>query len=111
MASSIGDMRHEVAVQNKGRTSDGGGGYVDSSTSQEIVFCSVRQLNSKESYQHGKVDGQGLWEFVCRKPSENFIFQKSILVYDGKTFNVRSVINTSERDKYLIIQAEQGVAK
>lgn len=111
MAASAGDMRHSVSVKSIGRTSDGGGGYYDSSTSTETVFCSVRQMSHKEAYQHGKVDGQGMWEFICRKPSSDIIFQKSILEYDSKTFNVRSIINTGERDKYLIIQAEEGVAK
>jgi head-tail adaptor len=110
MAASAGDMRHSVSVKNIGRTSDGGGGYYDSSTSTETVFCAIRQMSHKESFQHGKLDGQGMWEFICRKPSSSVIFQKSILEYDSKTFNVRSIINTGERDKYLIIQAEEGVA-
>lgn len=110
MAASAGDMRHAVSVKNIGRTSDGGGGYYDSSTSTETLYCRVRQLSAKEAYQHGKLDGQGSWEFVTRKPSSDVVFQKSILEYDSKTFNVRSIINTGERDKYLIILADEGVA-
>jgi head-tail adaptor len=110
MAASAGDMRHSVTVKSKGRTSDGGGGYYDSSTSSDTVYCAIRQMNHKESYQYGKLDGSGMWEFVCRKPSTDVVFQKSTLEYDSKVFNVRSVINSGERDKYLIIQAEEGVA-
>lgn len=110
MSASTGDMRHLVTVKNIGRTSDGGGGYYDSSVSTDTVYCAIRQKSGREGYFEGKVDGRSVWEFICRKPSTNFIFVKSILEYDGKTYNVRDVNNTGERDKYLIVTAEEGVA-
>ena len=108
MAASTGAMRHAVSVKNKGRTSDGAGGYYDSSTSTDTIYCKVRQVSQKEAYMHGKLDGQSTWEFITRHTT--VVYQKSILEYDGKTFNVKSITNADERDKYLVIIAEEGVA-
>lgn len=103
-------MRHSVTVKNRTRTSDGAGGYVNSSVSTETLFCRVKHLSEKELFQQGRLDGQGEWEFVCRKPSSDVVFLKSELEYDSKTFNVTSVIDTDERGKYLIIKATEGTA-
>lgn len=108
MAASTGAMRHAVSVKNKGRTSDGAGGYYDSSTSTDTIYCKIRQLSQTESYTHGKLDGKSTWEFVTRYTT--VVQQKSILEYDSKSFNVRSVTNADERDKYIVIVAEEGVA-
>ena len=110
MAASAGDMRHSVVVKNTTRTSDGGGGYVDGSTSSDTVFCAIRQLSAKEIFSQGRNKTEGEWEFICRKPSTEIITGRSKLEYDSKVFNVVSVLNTDERDKYLVIKAEEGVA-
>lgn len=110
MSASAGDMRHSVTVKNRTRTSDGAGGYANTGVSTDTLFCKVKQLSGKEAFQHGKLDGQGEWEFVCRKPSSAVVFLKSELEYDSKTFNVTSIIDTDERGKYLVIRATEGTA-
>ena len=108
MAASNGSMRHEVTVKNFTRSSDGAGGFVNNTTTTTTIFCAVRQVSQQETYNQGRLDGKSTFEFITRFTTA--VEQKSVLEYDSKSFNVRSVTNTNERDKYIVIIAEEGVA-
>ena len=108
MAASPGAMRHEVIVKNITRTSDGAGGFVTSATSTKTIFCHVSQESQKETFNQGRLDGQATFRFVTRYTT--VVTQRSILEYNSRSFNVRSITDTDEREKYLVIIAEEGVA-
>jgi SPP1 family predicted phage head-tail adaptor len=107
---SAGSMRHEITIQTEARVADGGGGYAQTFTESFTVYAAMEDVSGKETYKQGVVLDTKMYEFVIRYRSDKAVTAANRIKYGSRTFNIRTVNNTGERDKYLVIRAEENVA-
>jgi len=107
---SSGAMREQITIQTESRTADGGGGYTQAFTTNFITNASVNPISGKEDYKQGQLRDTTLFEFVIRYRSDKTVTAANRILWRSRTFQVRSVINHLERNKYLVMRAEENVA-
>lgn len=108
---SPGDMRQQITVQTESRTSDGGGGYAQTWTDSFTAWATVRPISGNERYNHGQLQDTQIYEFVLRYDSTRTFTPANRVKLGTRTFQVRSVINHEERDKYWVARADERVAE
>lgn len=109
---SAGEMRTLVTVQKPVYTDDGAGGKTIGSWVLVMkIYCYRQQKKSWEKYGDGSTGGRlittDIWEFTTWYQSG--VTTEHRLMIDGKQWNIRSVENLLDRNKYLRLTAEAGV--
>jgi len=107
---SVGSMREQITIQTEARSADGGGGYTQSFTTNFTTYASVKPLTGKEQYKRGQLHDTTMFEFVIRYRSDKTVTAANRILWGSRAFQVKSVINHLERDKYLVMRAEENVA-
>lgn len=110
MELSAGSMREQITLQTEARVADGGGGYAQSFTTSYKVYASVKALSGNEQYQQGQITDTQQYEFIIRYRSDKTVTAKNRILWGTRVFQIKSVINDMERNKYLVITAAEGVA-
>jgi SPP1 family predicted phage head-tail adaptor len=108
MAASNGAMRQLIVIQSVSRAADGGGGYTNTWSTAQSVYAHVSQVSGTEPYLQGQLTEKGLWRFTTRYIAG--ITTAYRISWNSGIYNIRSVINEDERNKFLVITAEEGVA-
>ena len=103
-------MREQITIQTESRTADGGGGYAQAFTTNFTTNASVNPVSGKEDYKQGKLRDTTLFEFVIRYRSDKTVTAANRILWRSRAFQVKSVINHLERNKYLVMRAEENVA-
>lgn len=105
----IGRMRERVSLQEEQQTPDGAGGYsvawVDVHSN---IPARVRPLSTREQLQAAQMEAQVDYEVTIRSRSNVRADQR--LVWGAVVMNVRGVMNPDEKDRYLALTCEAGVA-
>tara|TARA_Y100000996_G_scaffold348282_1_gene286831 strand:- start:7831 stop:8169 length:339 start_codon:yes stop_codon:yes gene_type:complete len=107
---SVGAMREQVTVQNQTRTADGAGGYSETLVTNFKTFASVKTKIGREQVKQGQLQDRKQFEFVIRYRSDKNITAANRILWGTRVFQVRSVVNYNERNKYYVITAEENVA-
>lgn len=107
---SAGAMREQITIQTEARTADGGGGFAQTFATNFTTFASVNPLSGKEQYKQGQLQDTQMFEFVIRYRSDKTVTAANRILWGTRTFQVKSVINHMERNKYLVMRAEEKVA-
>lgn len=105
---SIGKMRHRITLQTPERTSDGIGGDTIAWNDLAEMWTYAKPASLRENFRDMKINEEKDYEFTIRYRSG--FDSSSRIKFGGRYFNVRQVRNRDERDKYLDILAEEGVA-
>jgi SPP1 family predicted phage head-tail adaptor len=104
---SIGAMRHRVDLQQRTRTSDGGGGVVSSWGTTATVWASMTPKTGIERFKVGQIESPITHIFRIRYRSD---FDSTWRIkYGARLFNVLRVLNVDERSAYLDVMASEGV--
>ena len=69
----------------------------------------VKVSGGKEFDQNEQINVSGNYTFVIRNRSD--ISEKDLIVYDGIEYNIRFIKSQNDRDLYLEIITEKGVAQ
>jgi SPP1 family predicted phage head-tail adaptor len=104
----IGKFRHFITLQGQGTTRDSGGGISSGFSTIASVYANVVPKSGKEIYKRGKLVGSVTHEITIRYRTD--ITNASRISFNNKLFNIRSIINIDERDRYLKLMCEEGVA-
>jgi len=104
----IGKFRHFITLQGKGTTRDSGGRISSGFSTIASVYANVVPKSGKEVYKQGKLIGSVTHEITIRYRTD--ITNASRISFNNKFFNIRSIINIDERDRYLKLMCEEGVA-
>lgn len=107
---SAGAMREPITIQTETRTSDGGGGFTQGFSTHFTCFASVRATGGDERYEQGQLIDTQMFEFVIRYRSDKAVTAKNRILWGTRVFQVKRVDNHMERNKYLVIKAEENVA-
>ena len=108
----IGQMRHQIRIEDETLTSDAyGGATVSARPVLTTVPGAVRPLRADERMRAMQLQMALTHEVTIRYSTDvAALSHKHRLVVDGKrTMNVRAVINKDERNRWLMIMVEEGV--
>jgi len=104
-----GDLRNQVSLQRKQINSDGAGGTVVTWVEYATPWCKITPKTGNEKIYLGRLDAQGLSSVTTRYMST--IIESDKLVFKNKEFQIRSIINIEERNKYTEMLIERGVTQ
>lgn len=104
----IGKLRHRVTIQSESTTADGGGGFTLAWTDVTTVWAAVEPLKGAERLRGQQLEAAVTHKITIRHRSD--VTTKQRLKFGTRLFNVRAVINPDERDRWLELLCEEGVA-
>jgi len=106
---TAGMMRHNAAIQQYTDVADGGGG---SARTWSNVIASqlgfLKPISGNERLHADQLEAVVTHKFLTRYTAT--IVPKMRLVYGGRNFNIRAVINIEERNRFLELHLQEGVA-
>lgn len=108
MSVSVGSMRHFITVQSATSSVDSGGGRAVVYATFRKLLAHVKQESGREKYEQGVLGDKSVFTFTIRYVDG--ITTAMRIKFDNKFFQIRSIINEDERNKYLIIKCDEGVA-
>ena len=108
MANSIGKMRYKVKVERATNTRDAGGGLSQDFKTVANVYANIEPKGANSVYRQGILQEKVSHEITMRYM--NNIDTNSRITYGSRQFAVHGVINIDERDRYLKLLCDEGVA-
>lgn len=104
--SQVGKLRYLITLQSEGGSRDAGGGIVSSWSTVDSVYADIRPVSGQERYRQGKVQETITHDIRIRYRTD--ITASNRVSYDSRTFNIKTVINEDERDRYLLLKCSEG---
>ena len=105
----IGKLRHVIALQEVTNTVDAGGGQGRTWATTAIVWAEVKPASGREQLHAMQLQDSVTHRITIRYCSDVKPTSKWRILFDGRHFNIRSVLNVDERNKFLVIMADEGV--
>lgn len=108
---SIGALRHRVTIEAENASPDGAGGLTDpwaNPIQVATVWAEITPLTGDERLQAMRLEDRVSHRIRIRYRAD--VTAQHRLRLGTRIFNIRSVINESERDRWLTVLAEEGVA-
>lgn len=104
-----GDLRHRVTIQQRIAVDDGGGGAAEASWQQFTqAWVGLRPVSARE-----RVHAQHLEHVVTHVATMRYqagVLAEMRILYGTRELNIRGVINIDERNEWLDLLCEEGVA-
>lgn len=114
MASTAGQLRERVAFEFQALLDDGYGNTVAGDwTTGPTVAARIVPLRGAESVQAARLAGRQPVRITVRQSDATLQVTTDWRVRDvraGTLYNIRSVVNPDEHDRYLDMECELGVA-
>lgn len=108
MKMSAGELRHRVTVQSPTKIADEAGGVNTSWADLATVWAAIEPLTGRERFhaqrQDMSVSHRLTMRFVAAVTADHRV------KFGNRLFNIRSVINPGERNRWLVLDCEEGVA-
>lgn len=104
----LGQLRHQVVIQQASRSSDGQGGGTMSWTTLATVWARIEPVAGREVVAQQGLQSQITHRVVMRFRSD--VTTKMRLSHDGRLMNIRSIRNLEERKRWMELSVEEGVA-
>ena len=108
MANSIGKMRYRVKVERATNTRDAGGGLSQTFSPVTTIFANIKPKNTNSIYRQGILQEKVTHEITISYMKN--IDTNSKITYGTRQFAVNGIINVDERDRFLTLLCEEGVA-
>lgn len=100
-------MDRQVTIQAVTTTPDGGGGYTESVVSVATVWSKVEGLEGREQIEAMQTGMERPYRFTMRYRDD--LTGANTILYDDRTFDVKSIVDTEERHRELVILADEVV--
>ena len=101
-------MRRVVTIRTMTRTPDGMGGYTETPTDVTNIPARVEPLEGREQLQAMQTGMQRPHRFVMRY--RDGMTSATTLLYEDRTFDIKSVVDTEEKHRELIVMADEVFA-
>lgn len=102
------NLRHKITIQSETRTSDGAGGWDRTWTNFANARAEIKPLRGAEQFRAMNLEDSITHKITIRYRSG--ITSHMRIVFGTRIMNIRSVINIDERNRWLEIMADEGVA-
>lgn len=108
MTNSIGKMRHQVEIQRPVDTVDTGGGSGRAWSTVSTRWANIKPTSGTETYRQGQVQEALTHEIIIRHTDS--IGTNYRVKYGARVFNIKHLRNIDERNRYIIMKCDEGVA-
>lgn len=98
-------MRRVVTIRTMARTDDPMGGYTETPTDIDGIPARIRPLQGDEKLQAMQTGMTAPHEITMRFRDD--VQGATLLVYDSRTFDIKSVVDPEEKHRELIILADE----
>lgn len=107
---TAGKLRHRIDIQRESRTADGAGGASLAWLTIALnIPAMIKPLSGNETMAAQRLEANISHRIYIRYAAG---FRSSDrIVFDGRMFQIRAILNLEERNRWLEIQAEEGVAQ
>ncbi len=105
------DLRHKISIQRANPTADDGGGHTDpweNPTTVATARACIEPLKGDERLKAMQLEDKVSHKITLRYQAG--ISAQHRVLFGGRVFNIRAVVNLEERNRWLQIFAEEGVA-
>lgn len=106
----IGSMRELITIQVEARSADGAGGFTKAYSTDFTAMAYVKPLRGQDPFLQGQLTETIIFDFVIRYRSDKTVDPTKRILYNSKVYNIISSINLEERNRYIVIRGERGVA-
>lgn len=96
-----GNLRHRVVLQRATLTKDAVGGDVQTWSTLDTVWASVRPLSGREAFEGQRVTATGSHYLTIRYRDDVTVGMRA--VWHGRTFEITFVENTDGRNQQLVL--------
>ena len=107
---AAGELDKVITIQREVKTPDGMGG--NTVTLTDVVAdlrAHVRPKTGGERAAYDSVEASAMYLFVVRYRSD--ILESDRILWDGKYYNIRAIMDRGSRANYLEIDAQRGVTQ
>lgn len=104
-----GQLDQRVTIQRIERTSDGAGGETTAWVDFASLWANVKPASGRELQIEGRMTAAFSTVFTIRRRAD--LLDTDRIVWRDVAYNIRSIMTGSQRDLYLKIEAERGVAQ
>ncbi len=102
------DLRHTVTIQQESRVADGGGGYALTWTKVADARAAIEPLTGGERLRAMQLEDKVSHRVTIRYRGD--VTAGMRLKFGTRLFNIRAVINPDERNCWLELMCDEGVA-
>lgn len=102
-------LRHKIEIQRLQEVADDLGGFSTQWVTLKTKRAKVVPMSGRELIHADKIDATAVSRFVIRFDAD--IMESDRIVLKGKEYNIRSIINIEEENRFNEIMAERGVAQ
>jgi SPP1 family predicted phage head-tail adaptor len=102
----IGNLRHRIRLQGETPVADAGGGATSSWSDLATLSAAIQPLSGGEASISGAIRHGVSHEVTIRYRPGVHTGQR--LVFDGRIFRIRAILNPEERNRFLKILCEEG---
>ena len=106
----IGKLRHKVEVQRFVTKKDEWGNTIEAWETLANVWAAIEPMKGEEFFAAMAFQSEITHKVTMRYFGER-ITTKDLLVFNGRTFDIESVINVEERNKELVLMCKEKVGK
>ena len=107
MVEVIGKLRHQVEILRPIITQDALGQEVENLELQRTVWASIEPLSGKEYFSAKQVNSEINVKITIRYIES--ILSQWVVQFGQRVFNIESIINFEERNKYLQLLCSEKV--
>lgn len=104
----VGKMNRRITLRTMTRTPDGMGGYTETPTDAGPYWAHVEPLEGREQIEAMQTGMQRPHRFEMRYQSG--MTGATLVIYDSRTFDVKSVVDPGERHEQLVITADEVIS-
>ena len=108
MPTSIGRLRHRVTIQKPTATTDTGGGTAVTWATLKEVFADIQPQSGTSGFRQEQVQESVTHRIIMRYRAD--IGTNYRIKFGTRIFNIHSILNEAERDRFLVLFCEEGVA-
>lgn len=104
---NAGELRHQVTIQSKTITTDGHGGPIETWNDTAYPWAKVEPLQGRELATAQTVNAETTTRITMRYLAG--VIPANRITFDGKYYNLQSVVDPELKHRELIIMASEGL--
>lgn len=108
MAANISDLRHRIEIQSLVKTPDDQGGYTSGWQTLKTVWAKIENLTGNENVFAQRLDANYDHKITIRYTTG--ILPEMRIIFQGRKFQIHSVVKVDERRFFMELLAKEGVA-
>ena len=101
-------LRHQIVIEQKTTTLDAYGGNSAAWTTFAPVRAGVEPVSGSEMIKSGANIAEGIVKFPIRYLAG--VTEQMRVVYDGRVYDIQSIVNAKTRDRMLELMCKVGQA-